>query len=129
MRVSADLECDWLAPIVLHESTDGDNWEKNDNWSTDASTVPTVSELNAWHGVDIAAGRVVGLTLRSNNLTGPVPPELGRLSSLVELKLERNALSGPVPPELGQFQSGVAVAVGQRPDRPDTSRNSASCPA
>ena len=38
-----------------------------------------------------------------NDLTGPVPPELGNLTTLEELWLDGNKLSGPVPAELGQL--------------------------
>ena len=37
------------------------------------------------------------LDLSSNNLSGPVPPELGNLTNLTELELEHNELTGPVP--------------------------------
>ena len=37
------------------------------------------------------------LELSSNNLSGPVPPELGNLTNLMELELEHNELTGPVP--------------------------------
>ena len=85
-----------------------DRWRQrwhSDNWSTDASVVPTAAELGPWRGVGVANGRVVGLDLSTNFLAGPIPPELGRLSSLHELNLERNALTGPIPPDLGQMSS------------------------
>ncbi|CAN0102649.1 unnamed protein product, partial [Scytosiphon promiscuus] len=36
-------------------------------------------------------------------LAGPIPPELGKLTALVELRLGNNQLSGPIPPELGNL--------------------------
>jgi hypothetical protein len=33
-------------------------------------------------------------------LSGPIPPEPGRLTSLEFLQLHKNRLSGPIPPEL-----------------------------
>ncbi len=38
-----------------------------------------------------------------NKLTGPIPPELGRLTALEWLNLSRNDLSGGIPQELGQL--------------------------
>lgn len=43
--------------------------------------------------------------LRFNDLAGPIPPELGRLSRLVSLMLGDNDLSGPIPAELGNLAS------------------------
>jgi hypothetical protein len=43
------------------------------------------------------------LNLSSNQLTGPIPPELGNLSGLTWLSLDSNQLSGPIPPELGNL--------------------------
>ena len=41
------------------------------------------------------------LALGANHLTGPVPPELARLSNLREVWLNDNRLTGPVPPGPG----------------------------
>ncbi len=43
------------------------------------------------------------LYLSSNQLTGSIPPELGSLANLVELLLDYNQLSGSLPPELGNL--------------------------
>ena len=40
------------------------------------------------------------LSLFSNELTGPIPPELGSLTNLTYLALDSNGLSGPIPPAL-----------------------------
>ena len=36
-------------------------------------------------------------------MSGPIPPELGRLANLEELSLFDNQLTGPIPPELGDL--------------------------
>lgn len=41
--------------------------------------------------------------LRNNNLTGPIPPEIGNLKELMTLSLSYNQLSGQVPKELGDI--------------------------
>ncbi len=45
------------------------------------------------------------LTLANNQLTGPIPPELGNLSALRELGLYGNYLTGPIPAELGNLSN------------------------
>ncbi|MDE0357747.1 MAG: putative Ig domain-containing protein [Gammaproteobacteria bacterium] len=60
------------ALVALYNATDGPNWIFNSNWLTDAP-------LGDWYGVDTdASGRVVQLNLRFAQLTGAIPPELGR---------------------------------------------------
>ena len=88
---------DRAALVALYEATDGPNWVNNDNWLTDAP-------LWDWYGVDTdVSGRVVGLDLCYNDLSGPIPSRLGNLGSLTSLCLGSNNLSGPIPPELGNL--------------------------
>ena len=47
---SSTLEDDWLALVALYESTDGDNWTNNLNWSTSMAAPPTALELSTWYG-------------------------------------------------------------------------------
>ena len=81
----------------LYEATDGPNWSNDDNWLTDAP-------LGNWYGVTVSTGdHVVRLDLNANDLTGPIPPELGNLAKLWDLSLYTNALTGPIPPALGNL--------------------------
>ena len=41
----------------------------------------------------------------TNQLTGPIPAELSRLSNLEYLSLETNELTGPIPAELGRLRN------------------------
>ena len=50
-------------------------------------------------------GRVTGLRLHSNELSGVIPTELGNLANLQTLSLSRNALSGAIPSELGNLSN------------------------
>ena len=43
------------------------------------------------------------LYLYDNDLTGSVPPQLGKLTALAGLRLNGNDLSGTVPPQLGSL--------------------------
>ena len=83
--------------VALYHATGGPDWRRDGNWLTD-------SPLEEWHGVDVnELGQVTRLDLRSNNLSGPVPPELGSLSSLEDLRLSGNTLTGSIPSELGRL--------------------------
>ena len=125
----ADGNPDRAALVALYEATDGPNWANSKNWLTDAP-------LGEWFGVETdSLGRVVRLEMthydwdrgewivnnlsgplpaelgdlaklermdfRSNNLTGPIPPELASLANLERMDLGSNSLSGPIPAELG----------------------------
>lgn len=43
--------------------------------------------------------------LQNNNITGPVPPEVGKLSKLHTLDLSDNLFTGEVPASLGHLRS------------------------
>ncbi len=83
------------ALVALYTSTGGPGWADNRGWLTEAP-------MRRWSGVEVdAQGRVVGLSLNSNELSGQIPPELGGLSNLRHLSLANNDLAGSIPPELG----------------------------
>ena len=88
---------------VLYEATGGPEWERDDNWLTDAP-------LGEWYGVSVQRAssgwtEVSELDLSRNNLEGSIPPELGDLTALEVLDFGGNDLSGPIPPELGNLAS------------------------
>eukprot|EP00752_Nemacystus_decipiens_P014806 g13180.t1 len=90
-------QTDREALIAFYNATDGANWKQQTNWGSGAP-------LSDWYGVKANdQGRVVKLFLSSNNLRGPIPEELGKLTAVKELYLNRNKLSGPIPPELGNL--------------------------
>ena len=102
-HVGTGVDCDALTDrdvlVALYIATDGDSWRQNTNWLTDAS-------LEDWVGVSVnTLGQVTRLHLSSNDLTGPVPAELGKLASLQGLYLSYNNLTGSIPPELGNLAS------------------------
>ena len=88
---------DRAALTALYHATNGDNWRNNTNWLTDAP-------LEDWDGVTTNGdGRVTELDFQENNLSGPMPPEIGNLVELTSLWLRGNRLTGTVPPELGNL--------------------------
>jgi len=84
--------------VALYEGTGGSGWTDSDGWLSDRP-------LGEWYGVEgvDAQGRVTGLSLRGNGLTGAMPPELGDLANLEMLDLSGNELSEAIPPELGNL--------------------------
>ena len=90
------------AMVAIYRATGGDNWTNRTNWLTD-------KHVSTWHGVIAFDGRVSVLSLRENNLTGEIPPELGSLSHLRRLYLQDNGLSGPIPTALGNLTQNEAL--------------------
>ena len=104
---SATLIRDRAVLISLYDATDGANWTDNDNWlhpPVDVFTF-TEQELNAWHGVTVSDGCVVGLDLSQNNLRGALPEALGDLSCMEQLRLQGNSLMDTIPSSLGRLDS------------------------
>ncbi len=83
--------------VTLYEATDGDNWLENRNWLSNRP-------IGDWYGVSVDdSGRVIGLYLSENEMSGAIPPELGYLTKLEELDLAKNQLRGTIPQELGNL--------------------------
>ena len=86
-----DSQADRAVLVELYNATDGENWENNTSWLSDRP-------IREWHGVtNDADGRVTGLYLDRNQLTGEIPMELGNLSNLQDLFLGDNQLTGEIP--------------------------------
>ena len=56
-------------------------WKKSSSWLTSATVCK-------WFGVTCAGGRVTGLSLRDNDLSGELPASLGNLTRLTSLMLD-----------------------------------------
>ena len=91
---------------ALYQSTGGPDWFHSRNWGTSRP-------LRDWHGIIVDdRGRVAELDLSNNGLTGPIPPELGNLTSLTVLRLHRNGVTGPIPSELGDLTRLTELNLG-----------------
>ena len=85
------------ALAAFYNATGGPNWRDNTNWLSDAP-------LDEWQHVSTdSTGRVTGLFLNYNQLSGEIPPQLGNLSSLEWLEIDGNHLSGKIPAELSNL--------------------------
>ena len=74
--VQTSSETDREALVAFYNATGGPNWNNNNNWLSD---VP----IGEWSDVTTDGnGRVTGLLLGSNQLSGEIPPELGNLANL-----------------------------------------------
>lgn len=88
------IECEAL--VALYNSTTGAGWDRQENWLT-------TTTIGNWQGVTVSDGHVIELILPSNQLSGPIPPELASLANLLTLQLSFNQLTGSIPSELGSL--------------------------
>ena len=87
------------ALVTLYKATDGPNWNRNDNWLSDAP-------LGEWYGVTTDdQGRVIELILSQNQLSGEVPAQIGRLTDVQWLSLWGNQLQGEIPSTIGSLDN------------------------
>ena len=94
----ADSPEDRSVLVQVHSATGGANWTNSDNWLSEEHMI------REWYGVtNDDNGRVNGLFLGNNQLTGEIPTELGSLTNLERLRLSKNLLSGEIPAELGRL--------------------------
>ena len=62
----------------------------------------TPTEVTLW-GVVYSVEDTDTLNLYNNDLTGPIPPEIGNLTNLTYLNLGVNKLTGNIPSEIGNL--------------------------
>ena len=97
-----------LALTDLHGLTGGSSWANREAWGTDAP-------LGDWHGVATEDGRVVGVTLPDNGLSGPLPPEIANLTELRVADLADNHLSGALPGSIAGLRELAELRLGRNP--------------
>ena len=84
---------------ALYDATGGPSWTNNDNWLSDRP-------LSQWRGIHTNSnGRVSGVSLQENGLTGSIPGVVSRLLVLEELLLDGNRITGPIPALLGELSN------------------------
>ena len=87
------------ALVALYQSTNGNAWTDKTNWLGAAGTECT------WYGVacDGDQAHVEHLALYANNLDGPVPSDLRKLTAVKSLQLSDNNLRGSLPSQLSEL--------------------------
>ena len=97
---------DRAALVALYQATNGHNWANRTNWLTYAP-------LGEWHGVTTdSSGRVTGLALVQNRLSGHIPPELADLATIESIDLRINGLTGEIPARLGELAELESLDLG-----------------
>ena len=87
------------ALAAIYNATSGADWTNSANWLTD-------EPVGQWRGVTIdASGRVSGLDIQDNALSGEIPADLGNLADLEQLRLNGNQLTGEIPNALGLLEN------------------------
>ncbi len=90
-------EIDRRALEELFDAAGGQKWAEADGWLEEEA-------LADWQGVATdSVGRVSGLDLTANGLSGHLPAALGQLAGLTELRIANNALSGRLPLSLASL--------------------------
>ena len=87
------------ALVAQYDAAGGPGWTDATNWLSD-------EPLGTWYGVETSNDRVTGLDLcgpDGNNLRGTIAPELGSLTTAVDLRLSNNYLAGGIPATLGRM--------------------------
>lgn len=77
----------------LYECLNGDGWNDNTKWCSDAP-------LEDWFGITVEGNRVVEINVDSNGLTGELSSQLGNLDQLRVLNLFNNRIGGSFPTEI-----------------------------
>ena len=96
--------------VAFYDATGGPNWTDDTNWKSE-------EPLYRWLGVTTDAdGRVAGLSLPDNELTGPIPAVLADLANLRILRLDGNQFSGPIPPSLGNLANLEELSLRHGPN-------------
>jgi len=90
------LASEYEALMKFYESTGGPEWARNTGWHyayTNSRYTPM--QLNGWSGITTnSEGSVAEINLRSNNLTGTIPPDMNNLAFLMVLDLLDNDVTG-----------------------------------
>lgn len=90
------------ALTALYNSTNGDQWHRNDNWLSDEPLYKWYGlNANYWPESTIEVDDIVEIQLFDNNLRGTLPPEFAYIMSKARaIQIENNGLNGVIPQEV-----------------------------
>ncbi|CAI9088859.1 OLC1v1023303C1 [Oldenlandia corymbosa var. corymbosa] len=79
------------------------------NWSNSLNSKScndlTRTYLNGTIPREWGSMQLTTISLMGNRISGPIPAELGNISTLIELVLDQNQLNGTIPPDLGNLSN------------------------
>jgi len=85
--------------MLVYYRMNGPQWQINSLWLSDESEC-------LWYGVTCNGYNiVVNLDLRSNDLSGSIPSEIGELRGLESLTLSDNRINGLIPQEIEKLEA------------------------
>jgi len=94
---------DSLTLVDLYNSTGGPSWYNNTNWLN--------GPVSTWYGVTVTGTRVTQLNLSTNNLTGPIPASIGKLTEIGYLVLSYNNINDTIPASIGNITKLVSLQL------------------
>ncbi|GAX12086.1 hypothetical protein FisN_15Lh222 [Fistulifera solaris] len=123
---------------TIYYSTNGGNWTSSQGWLTEedecawftrSTRIPVCDENGVFQNLDLGFNEVGGsipaeLALLSNllrvglsggttqRISGPIPVEIGSLTSLISFDVFGNALTGSIPSELGAWTDVELINMG-----------------
>ncbi|WP_281616223.1 CUB domain-containing protein [Flammeovirga sp. SubArs3] len=93
----SDDEYDALT--TLYSELKGKIWNDNSNWLKN-------TDVNTWEGVTVESGKVTGLNLFNQNLSGILPDAITSLTNLKTLNLSSNPqLKGTIPSQIDEIEN------------------------
>ena len=101
------------ALVDFYIKTNGHNWENTLSDFHPWLINDPESSVCDWLGVTVINNKLVKLDLARNNLTGVIPPSIGKFSDLRELEFAQNALSVKIPEELWELLNLEKLGLSQ----------------
>ncbi|KAH3763777.1 hypothetical protein Pelo_4361 [Pelomyxa schiedti] len=103
---------EWYSLRNLYISTGGPNWNMQTSWLIGQ---PCSGANPVWFGIDCdtsGSGRISTINLAYNNLVGSLPASFfAPFSKLSILMLDDNSLTGPIPMDIGFLTSAVTMYI------------------
>jgi Leucine-rich repeat (LRR) protein len=94
-------QAEYDALIAFYNSTGGPNWDTKFGWSTANPNV--IEDVSTWFGITTTNGHVTGIDFSYNNISGPIPPEIGNLTELITFRVNQSGLNGSLPSTIGNL--------------------------